>query len=367
MGVLIEGINVVIRNAAVAKRVAGGIQEFERQCPNGTFCTDGEICRVGFMTTADAKAYIEKLTRLGFVGPTPEGSREVALVTQSVGFDFPCDWLEVGRFELGEGESADVAWVHGTELSNLVAPPHWKPRKMLRMRTSELREHEFLGTKEEVDVFRDKATGEILYVARTLKGAPPAHLLNAMVQERFMSLADELERLGAFENAPARDYRGDMASLYQRAKQLVVDTKDGEPGPLQLQGIAARLLKQWEEAAFLFRRVTEMRPEYLDGWLELTWALVSLRRFDEAERAARKAVELAPDRADALGNLATVLLKQGRLDDARHVAQKAVLADPADVKNKAVLAAVNKVASGRRPWWRRFLRTSSDDGTRYDA
>ena len=36
MGVVIEGVNVVIRNAAVAARVAGGIQELERRCPNGT-------------------------------------------------------------------------------------------------------------------------------------------------------------------------------------------------------------------------------------------------------------------------------------------------------------------------------------------
>jgi len=361
MGVLIECVNVVIRNAAVTARVAGGIPEFERQCLNGTFCTDGEICRIGFMSMSDAKAYIETLERLGFLGPTPEGSREVALVSQSAGFDFPCDWLEVGRVELGDGQSAEVAWVHGTELSKLVAPPHWKPGNMRRIPTKELRELEFLGTNECVDVFRDKAKGENVYVGRTQKGAPPAHLSNAMVQERFSSLADELTRLGAFENAAAGDHRGDLASLYQRAKQLVVDTQEAEPGPLQFQGIAARLLEQWEEAALLFCRVTEMRPKYLDGWLELTWALASLRRFDEAERAARNAVELAPDRADALGNLAAVLLEQGKLDDARQVAQKAVMADPADQRNKAVLAAVNRMVSRRRPWWRRLLRTEGND------
>jgi Flp pilus assembly protein TadD len=313
------------------------------------------------MTTADARAYIEKLERLGFLGPTPEGSREVALISQSAGFDFPCDWLEVGRVELGDGQSAEVAWVHGTELSKLAAPPHWKPGKMRQMPTKELRGLEFLGTNEGNDVFRDKATGDIVYVGRTQKGAPPAHLSSAMVQERFSSLADELKRLGAFENAAAGDYRGDSASLYQRAKQLVEDTQEGEPGPLQLQGVAARLLKQWDEAALLFRRVTEMRPEYLDAWLELTWALASLRRFDEAERAARKALEIAPGRADALGNLAAVLLEQGKFDDARQVAQKAITADPADPKNKAVLAAVNRMAPRERPWWRRFFKTRSDD------
>jgi Flp pilus assembly protein TadD len=167
--------------------------------------------------------------------------------------------------------------------------------------------HEFLGTERGVDVYRNSATGELLYVGRTQPGAPPAHLGAAMVRERFQSLADELKRLGAFENSPAGEHRGELAEVYERAKRLVEDTQGVEPGPLHLQGIAARLQTNWGEAASLFQRVTELRPDYVDGWMELTWALASLRRLDEAERAARKAVELAPARADARENLAAVL------------------------------------------------------------
>ena len=74
MGVLIEGENVLIRNATVELRLPGGMQEYERHCPNGTFCTDGHICRVGFMVIADAVSYIDYLESLGFARPTPEGS-----------------------------------------------------------------------------------------------------------------------------------------------------------------------------------------------------------------------------------------------------------------------------------------------------
>src|SRR5437867_11514845 len=109
MGVLIEGVNVVIRNAVVGARLPGGMQDYERGCPNGTFCTDGDVCRVGFMTTADAASYIEVLASLGFTRPTPEGSPEVALITQGAGFDFPCNWLELGSVELGGEQSAEVA------------------------------------------------------------------------------------------------------------------------------------------------------------------------------------------------------------------------------------------------------------------
>jgi hypothetical protein len=354
MGVLIEGVNVVIRNAVVEERLPGGMQEYERRCPNATFCTDGDVCRVGFMTIADASAYIENLVSLGFARPSAEGSPEVALITQAVGFHFPCEWLELDWVDLDDGQSAEVVWAQGTTLSTLVAPPNWKPGKIRQFTAKDLGERaEFLGTENGVDIFRDKTTGEELYVGRTLKGAPPASINSSSVQERFASLTDELTHLGAFENAPAGDYRGNLSSLHQRAKQLVEDTQALEPGPIHLQGLVARLLNEWDEAASLFGRVTELRPEYLGGWLELTWALASLRRFEEAERAARRAVDLDPKSASTLGNLAAVLLEQGKIDEARQLAEKAVKADPADTKNRTILATAQRKVS-RRPWWKIF-------------
>jgi Flp pilus assembly protein TadD len=354
MGVLIECENVLIRNATVEQRLPGGMQEYERRCPNGTFCTDGLICRVGFMVPADAAAYIDHLASCGFARPTLDGSPEVALINQVTGFVLPCDWLELNRIDLGGNALTAVAWLKGTVLSQLVAPPHWKPGMMVRIATKDLGEGDFLGTREGVDVFRNKSTGERLYVGRTQEGAPPSHISAAMVQERFLSLADELTRLGALEDAPSGDYQGDVASCYQRAKQLLEDTQAAEPGPLQLQGIAARLLKRWDEAVSLFRRVTELRPEYLAGWLELTWALASLRRFEDAERAARTAVALDPENASALGNLAAVLLERDKIDEARLVAQKALVADPEDAKNQAVLAAIERASPQAKSWWRRL-------------
>jgi len=167
MGVLIEGENVVIRNSTVEQRLPGGMQEYERRCPNGTFCTDGQICQVGFMVSADAFTYIDYLESLGFARPTPAGSPKVALINHETGFVLPCDWLELNRIDVGGDAPTAVAWVRGTALTQLVAPPHWKPGTMVRVSTKELSEREFLGTKDGVDVFRDKATGKVLYVDRT--------------------------------------------------------------------------------------------------------------------------------------------------------------------------------------------------------
>ncbi len=342
MAVIIECDNVLIRNSTVNQRFPGGMQEYERSCPNQSFCTDGQICRVGFMTTADALSYIDCLENLGLAGPTETESPDIALVSQRYGFLFPCDWLELGRLHLGGSEWSQAAWLHGALPKKVVAPGNWKPGMVLWAGKEELSEHEFLGTKGAADVFRDKSTGKLVYTGRTQKGAPPAHISRNMFQERCESLLDELTRLGGMEGVPPGDYEGDAVACYERAKQLVEDTEADLPGPLHLQGIAARILEKWDDAASAFQRVTELCPDEVAGWLELTWALAVLSRLEEAECAARKALSLSPEAADALGNLAAVLLGQGRIDEARPLAEQAVTADPADAKNKALLVAIER-------------------------
>ena len=96
--------------------------------------------------------------------------------------------------------------------------------------------------------------------------------------------------------------------------------------------------------------MTELLPDRIDGWLELTWALASLRRFEDAEQAARTAIRLAPNHAAALSNLAGVLLEQGRFKEARLAAEKAFTVDPDDPITNRILAAA------KRPWWKRLTR-----------
>ncbi len=199
------------------------------------------------MSTADAKAYIETLERLGFLGPTPAlgGSFDPHNLLASISPATGWKWAGSNSATGSRPAGCLGPWDRAVQACGATALEAREYASDADQRAS-WRQFSWEPT-EGVDVFRDKATGEIMYVGRTQKGAPPAHLSSAMVQERFSSLADELKRWGAFENAAAGDYRGDLASLYQRAKQLVVDTQEGEPGPLQLQGVAARLLEQWEE------------------------------------------------------------------------------------------------------------------------
>ena len=61
MGVLIEALSVIVPVAVLAERYHGGLQAYESNAPNGTFCTDGHLTRVEFMTPVDVKSHVEGL------------------------------------------------------------------------------------------------------------------------------------------------------------------------------------------------------------------------------------------------------------------------------------------------------------------
>jgi len=118
--------------------------------------------------------------------------------------------------------------------------------------------------------------------------------------------------------------------------------------------------------------VTELWPDELDAWLELTWALSSLDRVDEAIAAARKSVELCPESAPAHGNLASALLQGGRPEDAMPAIERALELDPAEWSyqqiREQVISAVKEGTAiegwstdemSNRPWYKRWFRWRS--------
>jgi hypothetical protein len=162
MGVLAEAVSVVIRVATVETRLPGGIAEYARQSPNNTYCTDGQVCRVGFMSPADAQDHLEHLQSLGFSPPGRNGSPEVAIIDQDSGFLHPCDWLQLGR----QGD-VTVTWLRGTELTHFVAPPGWKPGSMQRISLQQLADdYDMVEVRDGVEIYRHRETGDMQYVGR---------------------------------------------------------------------------------------------------------------------------------------------------------------------------------------------------------
>jgi tetratricopeptide (TPR) repeat protein len=68
------------------------------------------------------------------------------------------------------------------------------------------------------------------------------------------------------------------------------------------------------EAAFL--KVTEMEPEYADGWVNVARARIQEGNMEAAEQMLRKALEVSPNLAKTHFFLATAIKSMGRYDEA---------------------------------------------------
>ena len=163
MAVLIEAVNILVRNATIERRLPDGLLGWARLCPNSMYCTDGELFRIGFLCDSDAFAFVEELIGLGFAAPTSEGSAEIALLAEGSGFAYPCDWLQLARVQIDGGTRVMAALIRGSEVKGLAVPRNWKPGSLTRMSPQERDQLEFLGTRDGSDVFRHKETGQLLY------------------------------------------------------------------------------------------------------------------------------------------------------------------------------------------------------------
>ncbi len=95
MAVLVEGISVIIRCSAVRSKYRGGEAAFRRDLPNRTFCTDGELARVGFMQPEAVRSYVRHLERRGLTFRSEQDEAvDIAVMDQLRGPLVPCCWLE---------------------------------------------------------------------------------------------------------------------------------------------------------------------------------------------------------------------------------------------------------------------------------
>src|SRR5262249_51907298 len=153
MSVLIEGFSVVVRNSTLAARYPEGVAGYQRDCPNGTFCADEHLSRVGFMLQRDAEVFVAQLAAKGLMPYRKDAAEDGAVVGPVDGPLRPCAWLELGRW----GEAV-IAWLAGTTRGDLRAPSGWNAeRRVQQMPLEEVKRRlEFLRSEDNVDVYRDK-------------------------------------------------------------------------------------------------------------------------------------------------------------------------------------------------------------------
>lgn len=187
MAILIEGISVVVRRAAVEATYPGGWDAFLDAVPAQRFCADDELACIGFDTTEEAEEFCTALAESGLrFSDGEEGDAgeeaDVAVVDQFDGVILPAGWLECARLDFdAEGHEIVVGWIYegphipgeihleedeievaipdGWEYeTSLSATARFIPEDELEERLEFLR-HDAHG----FDVYRDRTTGEELY------------------------------------------------------------------------------------------------------------------------------------------------------------------------------------------------------------
>lgn len=170
MSVLIECINVIVRNETIEAKFKGGLEQYILDCPNQTFCTDGYISRIGFMAPPDVRQFIEGLERHGFVFLEDGKAMEITVVDYHYGFMQECDWL----YLLKNNKGIATCTLIGQDANKFAAPAWWSPEEPAQSSMTFIPNEEeneriqILDSSDGVQTLFDRKTGEVKYMGRTI-------------------------------------------------------------------------------------------------------------------------------------------------------------------------------------------------------
>jgi len=123
----------------------------------------------------------------------------------------------------------------------------------------------------------------------------------------------------------SKHYEMPVVEMASRARVLTIGTNSVSASDPQENkewmrwnnyGIGLLDAQQYADSARAFQRVTEIRPDYADGFTNVAIADFQWERYDEARGSLENALQLAPHNARALYYLALVERTQGHLDAA---------------------------------------------------
>tara|TARA_B100000787_G_C16049626_1_gene230649 strand:- start:83 stop:553 length:471 start_codon:yes stop_codon:yes gene_type:complete len=152
MAVLCEALSVVIRTGSVKEKFDGGFSEFLDKIPNDTYCSDGELERIGFLSPAEIGKFIAVLETSGLTFQANNESVDICVVDMLTGPTTKCHWIEFHKISFGEGK-VSIAWLfEGTRV--MEGGLHFKTDKSLNLNTPQgweydkslSKEHKFMST-----------------------------------------------------------------------------------------------------------------------------------------------------------------------------------------------------------------------------
>jgi hypothetical protein len=150
MAVLCEAISVVIRRDSINTYYRGGWDKFFEAIPNQTFCTDGELIRIGFLNPNEVKVFVDAIVDSGLqfqadkkiLGLFTKSRKinDIIIVDQHQGPLAPCSWVEFGKFKVGDSKSdVSMCWLFegeriatglhfNSKSMELATPEGWTPK-----------------------------------------------------------------------------------------------------------------------------------------------------------------------------------------------------------------------------------------------
>lgn len=346
MAVLIEGFSVVVRNATLAAKYPGGVEGYRRDCPNGSFCADERLSRIGFMVRSDADLFVAQLAAKGLTPYRKDAAEDVALVSPIDGPLRPCDWIEVGRWG-----QAVIAWLVGANRGDLHAPAGWNAERPMQQLSEEemKRRMEFVRSENNVDVYRDRTTGQELYVGRVAPQADASGSRHDDLYRQACGLIKDLilvqDRTPTELNSAAQQRLADAVRLFEE----VVRINPGNWQAMWLLGKIHQRLGDYEGGLRWFSRSHRVNPDHPDVAREAAIAAMDAGRPGEAVSFCERALEADSNDAGLKANLALALLFSEKPAEARAVAGEALRRAPEDGITARIVTIIDEVVAGARP------------------
>lgn len=353
MAVPVEGFSVLVRNETLDKKYPGNMSGFIETCPNQTFCTDGSISRVGFMNALDLGTFLEELERSGLSSLADDPNRDIAVVCQEDGIDYPCDWLQLGQHPSG----VLAAWLAGAEPGELVGPEGWSPaRSITQVTREEARKRlKFLRIDGPIDIFFDTETEKEVYVGRT-NLLPDDESHDDFPGRTASDLYDWGTALAnpylPFQRSPADPTTTAGQQELCRAVRLLtasIQLNSKNWAACWVLGLAFRMQGKHEAEYKALARAYQLNSEHKDVLREFCLSCMTLGYGEEAVQVGWQATELDPYDAGLLSNLGLALLVSGDVDQAERVVQRALNMKPNDAITKNLLEYVQDIQSGKKP------------------
>ena len=191
MTVLCEAYSVIIRMQSVDQHFPGGRDTFTRRFTSNTYCSDGDLARVGFMTPDDVEEFVNTLEAYGLQFGPHEGrgtwgtqgrrDSDIVVVSQLHGPTTPCPWIHCSQMRISATGSVvgarlvtdGVPETDPEEGVDLQTPAGWTYEKSISASMQFVSFEDmpgrmkFLHEEDGLDVYLDTETGKEMFVGRS--------------------------------------------------------------------------------------------------------------------------------------------------------------------------------------------------------